>query len=475
MLFFKNIASLIAVGSVLTTGIQALSQHVFESQGYRVLSSEKFKGYSVRVKQPTSCENNTQYSGYIDKHDTDDHYFFYFTESRSDPKTDPLVLWLNGGPGCSSMMGLWMELGPCLVNSEGNGTVQNPYSWNTAANVIFLDQPVNVGYSYGKSNVQNTQESARDVYAFLQLFLDEYKQYSSNSFHISGESYAGHYLPAISTEIIEQNKESDGKGLLKINYQSMLIGNGWTNPRTQFKEYSTFGCTNYTKYQPLFDENTCDELRTGYSRCEVLMTACYRFPSPLTCVPANLYCERAINGPFDKKGLNPYDIRVKCQGDTGLCYDQILSIQKYANLPEVKVNLGVDPEIAQYESCSNSVGVRFGRTGDGSYDFSGKVADTLEAGVRVLLYVGEMDWICNWVGNLEWSLNMKWPGQKGYQQAPTEPWYSDLTGQKAGEVRSFGNLTYLKIYEAGHMVPFDQPENALDFFNKWLDNLSLAN
>ncbi|KAG1192299.1 hypothetical protein G6F70_009226 [Rhizopus microsporus] len=70
---------------------------------------------------------------------------------------------------------------------------------------------------------------------------------------------------------------------------------------------------------------------------------------------------------------------------------------------------------------------------------------------------------------------MKWSGQEGYNAAPTEPWYSDLTGKHAGDVRSFGKLTFLKIFEAGHMVPFDQPENALDFFNKWLNELPLAN
>ncbi|RCH80744.1 hypothetical protein CU097_003785, partial [Rhizopus azygosporus] len=307
------------------------------------------------------------------------------------------------------------------------------------------------------------------------LFLDEYKKYANSPFHISGESYAGHYLPAISSEIINNNKEATEKGLLKINYKSMLIGNGWTNPKIQFKEYETYGCTNYSKYQPIFNETTCKDMEVTYPRCESLMNACYRFPTSLTCIPAGLYCESRQAGPFEQTGLNPYDIRMKCEGDSGLCYNLIEAIQDYANKPEVISNLGVDPEVEKYESCSNSVGYRFGTTGDNSFDYSPKVAETLEAGVRVLLYVGDMDWICNWVGNLAWSLEMKWSGQEGYNAAPTEPWYSDLTGKHAGDVRSFGKLTFLKIFEAGHMVPFDQPENALDFFNKWLNELPLAN
>lgn len=87
------------------------------------------------------------------------------------------------------------------MNEFGNETIRNPYSWNTAANVFFLDQPVNVGYSYGKTKIASTKDSARDVYAFLQLFLSEYSEYANNPFHISGESYAGG-LPYYSNFVI---------------------------------------------------------------------------------------------------------------------------------------------------------------------------------------------------------------------------------------------------------------------------------
>lgn len=85
--------------------------------------------------------------------------FFYFFESRDNPSKDPVLLWLTGGPGCSSSLGLFMELGPCSIPSRGgklsegppiNGTVWNPYSWNNGASIFFLDQPVDVGYSYSR-------------------------------------------------------------------------------------------------------------------------------------------------------------------------------------------------------------------------------------------------------------------------------------------------------------------------------------
>ncbi|KAJ6520937.1 Alpha/Beta hydrolase protein [Mycena capillaripes] len=103
----------------------------------------------------------------------DKHLFFWFFESRSSPATDPLVLWLNGGSGGSSMLGHLTELGPCNIISA-NETSPNPYSWNTHANLLFLDQPVNAGNSYVGPNgepVHSTQAAARDVFTFLQLFL----------------------------------------------------------------------------------------------------------------------------------------------------------------------------------------------------------------------------------------------------------------------------------------------------------------
>lgn len=97
--------------------------------------------------------------------------FFYFFESRSEPTKDPLMLWTNGGPGCSSGLGLFMELGPCTTQPDGNSTKTNPNSWNSKANIIFIDQPIGVGLSYATSGakVGTSEEAAVDVYAFLSI------------------------------------------------------------------------------------------------------------------------------------------------------------------------------------------------------------------------------------------------------------------------------------------------------------------
>ena len=96
-----------------------------------------------------------QYSGYIDLSTGAKHLFYWAFESRNDPATDPVILWMTGGPGCSSEVALFGENGPCSVTPSGNDTLTNPYSWNSKASVIYIDQPAGTGFSYGTGLVRH--------------------------------------------------------------------------------------------------------------------------------------------------------------------------------------------------------------------------------------------------------------------------------------------------------------------------------
>jgi cathepsin A (carboxypeptidase C) len=228
-----------------------------------------------------------------------------------------------------------------------------------------LDQPINVGFSYGKSQVTNARDAARDVYAFLQLFFTEFSQYAKSPFHLTGESYAGRYLPSISTEIIRNNKAlSTEKGLIRINLESVVIGNGWVNPRIHMKNYEKFACSHDSIYQPLLDESTCEEMRYKGLHCKDLMDTCYENPSASICVPAYTYCLKIYEDPLAKTGINMYDIRKKCETDNGMCYKNIDAIRTYANLEHVRKELGIDEHIERYSECNQTVEFNFDSNGD---------------------------------------------------------------------------------------------------------------
>ncbi|CAG8500734.1 9125_t:CDS:2 [Racocetra persica] len=397
-------------------------------------------------------ETVQQYSGYLDA-GAKKHFFFWFFESRSNPQTDPIVLWL----------------GPCSVNEDGTDTIFNPYSWNNNASVIFLDQPINVGYSYG-SGVSNSLAAATDVYAFLQIFFQEFPQYANLDFHIAGESYAGHYIPAIAAEINNNNKGTSSwilanqpKALKHVNLESILIGNGLVDPLVQYKYYADMACN--SSYEPVLEESTCDQMRNAYPQCASMIQRCYDSSNSFSCLPASMYCNREMIQPYQQTGKNVYDVRKDCEGG-GLCYPILKAIERFSNLGVVKAELGVDSSV-EYKSCNMEINFRFQLAGDWMRPYHLLIPPLLENNIRVLVYAGDADFICNWIGNEAWVKELKWSGEKGFNDVKVTPWKTD-NGEHAGDVRTYQGFTFLRVFEAGHMVPYDQPRPSLDFFNKWL-------
>ncbi|RKP05913.1 Alpha/Beta hydrolase protein [Thamnocephalis sphaerospora] len=436
-----------------------------EEDDSTVLMLSNLPGYSLTFKQPKLCDTSVrQYSGYLNV-DSDKHFFFWFFESRTSPAKDPLMMWLNGGPGCSSLLGLFMELGPCMINPDGNGTHVNQAGWNTKSNVIFLDQPLNVGYSYG-TGVSNSEDAAKDVYAFMQLFYTAFPRFQQHDFHLFGESYGGHYVPAIGDEIRRNNKGAQADGYHVINLKSIGIGNGLTDPLVQYKYYGDMACKN-----SFLSKEQCASMDAAYPTCARLINLCYRFPSSFACVPPAAYCNKQMLEPYVRAGYNPYDVRVKCDPSTPLCYSEITAITKYLNLPHVMRELGA--KVSKFDSCNTDINRQFMMAGDWMRPYVRKVPKILEAGIRVLVYAGDADFICNWMGNKAWTIEMEWAGKSKFSATKDQPWTVD--GIDAGEVREVGPLTFLRVYKAGHMVPYDQPANSLDMINRWLAKESFLN
>lgn len=419
----------------------------------------KLENYNLRVKKvdPSvlGVDKVKQYSGYLDDDETDKHLFYWFFESRNDPKNDPVVLWLNGGPGCSSMMGLFMELGPSSVTKDGK-LKYNDFSWNRNASVIFIDQPVNVGYSYSDSQVTNTPAAGKDIYALLTLFFKQFPEYSKQSFHISGESYAGHYIPVFAAEILSHKKRN-------INLQSVLIGNGLTDGLTQYEYYKPMACGD-GGWPAVLDKSSCQSMENAYPRCASLIQSCYNSESVWTCVPASIYCNNAMIGPYQRTGQNVYDVRRPC-GDNSLCYDEIDWITSYLNKKEVMKAVGA--EVDSYDSCNFDINRNFLMQGDWMKPFHRVVPGLLKE-IPVLVYAGDADYICNWLGNKAWMEALEWSGQKDYQKADLKDLLLGGDGKKIGQVKSSGNFTFMRLHAGGHMVPYDQPEASAYMVESWL-------
>ena len=147
---------------------------------------------------------------------------YVFVEAETSPSTAPLLLWLNGGPGCSSLDGLMYEHGPLLVSHDGTELVRNPHAWSTMANVLYLEAPAGVGFSYstdpqdykGMGANQTSTDNLEALLAWFQLF----PEYSRNRFYISGESYGGIYVPTLSDKVFRSGKFPQFAGF--------LVGNG---------------------------------------------------------------------------------------------------------------------------------------------------------------------------------------------------------------------------------------------------------
>ena len=285
-----------------------------------------------------------------------------------------MVLWLNGGPGCSSLTGLFAELGPSSID-ENIHVAFNPYSWNSNASVIFLDQPVNTGYSYSGRPVSNTVAASKDVYALLTLFFQQFPQYSHQDFHIAGESYAGHYIPVFTAEILSHKHRN-------INLKSVLIGNGLTDGMTQYAYYRPMACGD-GGWPAVLDQGTCRGMDNALSRCQSLIKGCYASESVWTCVPAAIYCNNVMMGPYQRTGQNVYDIREKCKDRENLCYPELGRIAQYLNRDDVKEAVGA--EIDNYSACNFDVNRNFLFNGDWMKPYHRLIPGILEQ-IPVLVY-----------------------------------------------------------------------------------------
>ncbi|PHH85535.1 hypothetical protein CDD83_288 [Cordyceps sp. RAO-2017] len=352
------------------------------------------------------------------------------------------------------MLGLFGELGPSTIPGSDLRPVRNGQSWNNNASVIFLDQPVNTGFSHSGGDVTTTAAASRDVYALLTLFFHQFPQYAHQDFHIAGESYAGHYIPVFSDDILAHPDRN-------INLKSALIGNGLTDPLTQYRYYRPMACGG-GGHEAVLDPAACADMDAALPECQRRIRACYDAPDDrAACAGATDFCNDAIFGPFERSGRDVYDIRRR-RGDAPASPDYSA---QFLNSRRVMDALG--SEVDRFRSCNMQTNGNFVAAGDWMRPIHRVVPRLLER-IPVLIYAGDVDFICNWLGNRAWADALDWPGRAAFANATRAPLRTAAGGQDYGNVKAARNFAFMQIYQAGHMVPADQPEAAADFFNRWL-------
>ncbi|KAL0702292.1 hypothetical protein Bca4012_058414 [Brassica carinata] len=329
------------------------------------------------------------YSGYvtIDK-EHGKNLWYYFVESEMNPMKDPVVLWLNGGPGCSSMDGFVYEHGP--FNFEPGKTNfslpllhLNPYSWSKVSNIIYLDSPVGVGFSYSKNEsdyITGDMKTAVDSHAFLLKWFQMFPEFQSNPFYISGESYAGVYVPTLASEVVKGNKEGLKPAL---NLKGYLVGNGVADS--------------------MYDGNALVPFAHGMG---LISDQLFENPQNVTEVcNGNFYandtpdCEEQLaKVSMDIDRLNIYNILEPCYHGTSLSAFDIKS------LPLSLLQLGktekplAESEIGRWALCTGKLS--FHHDAGSMISFHRNL--TL-SGYRALIYSGDHDMCVPFTGSEAWT------------------------------------------------------------------------
>lgn len=418
-----------------------------------------------------TTEGVYQASGYADLTATESMWFWFFA-ARSNPDTAPLAIWLNGGPGASSMLGLFQANGPCRMNSDNKTVSFNPYSWNEYANMLYIDQPIGAGFSYGHETVGDSQSAAEAVWKMLQIFFkdDKFSKYATRDFAIWAESYGGHYGPAFASYFLDQNAAvTAGKvSGVKINLKVLSIGNGLTDPYLQYPGYVKYAKSN--PYHQLVSDDVIKAANRSLFEpggCMSQIAKCNDKGSNEVCSHAQDYCNSKVLGPL-AGNYSEYDVRTT---NDSYPYD----VSGYLSNSTIKSKIGAQSE---WDAVSYPVYDNFAMTGDWMRNKRPSLEKVINAGVRVLLLDGDADYICNYIGYESMVNALRTEFTSTYKKQHWTTWTVD--GVATGRYKNAGTMSYLRVSKAGHAVPaygngkLARGQAALVYFKQTMQNQPIS-
>ncbi|UNI19437.1 hypothetical protein JDV02_005621 [Purpureocillium takamizusanense] len=452
--------------------------------------------YTLKAQDNKTCPTygESQWTGTVDV--TDAHrLFFWFFESRNDPANDPVIVWMNGGPGGSSMFGLFNELGPCIFDLDATEPSANPWAWNRNASLLFLDQPAGVGFASlaeGAPMPAADLDGAPGFQTFLNIFFGEiFRDKAHLPIHIATESYGGHYGPVYLMHILD-SRACDSKSAFWGNITSLILVDAlldWTG--NAIGTYELLCSDSGSSSPAILNSTACDKIRHALPEVERLGLSCDLSQDGHECVALDQQYMDEID-IFYRELINtgqrsPFNIHQPCSS-LPLCYPGKGNFTRYLNQAHIKAALGIPASVA-YSGVNLALNNAYVRGRDPLKTTTRELAAVLDAhekkhvggsggggslgDIRVLVLNGNDDYIVNTPGQrFVYDHLVRWGGQADYRIAR---WRALPEDELGGATTGFwkgtddGRLVFVGVDGAGHTVPGDVREGSWRILQRWME------
>ncbi|KAL4452545.1 hypothetical protein ABPG75_008207 [Micractinium tetrahymenae] len=424
------------------------------------------------------------HSGYLPVDAASGRALFYLLAEYEghEPVDRPLLLWLQGGPGCSSVgLGAFQELGPFLPDFEGEnvstaGLMRNPHSWTLAAHVLFLDSPAFTGFSFSADNTTDRRwgdaNVTADHLAALLAFYERHPWLRGQPLFLAGESYAGHYVPLLAAAIFQHNRRHEPDWPIML--EGYALGNPWTDPA-----HDNAGAVQFWYGEDLI---SADTYRGLLAACNLSATALWRTEGEsgvggecakhrdAALAEAGGYQLYGVNAPLCvlRPDGTPQEPQPDWQDLPNPLYDPCSHhrVRAYMRRQDVQEALHAIQPGAQARNWTECDARAISYEVESLLDSMLPVhRANLEAGMRVLIYSGDTDGVVPTLGTRSWveALGL-------HPAAPLRTWADKQTGEVAGYVSEYeGGLTFATLHEAGHAAPYFKPSAALQLIQSFLN------
>ncbi|KAI5250265.1 alpha/beta-hydrolase [Aureobasidium subglaciale] len=528
----KHCFTMVAATSLLA--VISLAQFPPEPQGLAYLNSTTYQGASISFKETSICETTDgvrAWSGYVNLPPSPEegrsyatHMWFWFFEARHDPENASLSLWIQGGPGAPTSVSAVNENGPCTLLNDSRTAVNNPWSWNDRVNMLYIDQPVQTGFSYdilrpgviaeplspftvlpaqletndttlagvfssGNSSLvpNSSMAVAPAFWDFMQIWSEDFPGYEGqkDKFNIWGESYGGHWVPTFADYFYKQNDRITAGEIDATIFDIESVGliNACIDAETQLPFYPVMAANN-TYGIKIFNDTQYQLAMQALPDCLDYILSCRNLAKNLdpdgwgnqtdvnnACGKAYQYCFATVARETSLGAVEGTDIFHFDIASPFIHNFPPRWAAGYLNNASVQTDLGVP---LNFTGFSETIATEFGVAGDfikgNNLAILGQL---LDRGVKVSLIYGDRDYQCNWFGGEAISLAINSSASTGFGQAGYTNFETNYS-YTGGLTRQYGNLSFTRVFQAGHEVSYYQPETTYQIFNRVIFDLDVA-